>query len=175
LGTFAVSLKTCQVLLVGVWKSRMSLKFRHVAIAVVGMALSIDGSTGSMAAKKASNLQTTEIMCDAAALEKLDDKARLDRIEECNTQTPKLESGTLVAPIPTIVAAKSKGPKLRDKHLRAACPPPKTVLDALTAKRRKGPKGDVDRGCTESNPAPDVPLLKRRKGPKGRSGSDAQG
>jgi hypothetical protein len=156
-------------------RSLMSLKFSHVAIAVVGVAMSIGYTSGSMAAKKASNLQTTEIMCDAAALDKLDEKSRLVRIEECNTQTPKLESGTLVAPIPTIVAAKSKGPKLRDKHLRAACPPPKTVLDALTAKRRKGPKGDVDHGCTESNPAPDVPLLKRRKGPKGAGSSDAQG
>jgi hypothetical protein len=152
------------------------LKFRHVAIAIVGVAMSIGYTSGSMAANRASNSQTAEIMCDAAALEKLDEKARLARIEECNTQTPKLESGTLVAPIPTIVAAKSKGPKLRDKHLRAACPPPKTVLDALIAKRRKeGPKGAGESGCTDSNPAPDVPLLKRRKGPKGAVGSDHQG
>jgi hypothetical protein len=153
----------------------MRLKFCHVAIAVVGVALSIGYTSVSMAAKKASNLQTVEIFCDAAALDKLDEKSRLVRIEGCNTQTPKLESGTLVAPIPTIVAAKSKGPKLRDKHLRGACPPPKTVLDALTAKRRKGPKGDGESGCTESNPAPDVPVLKRRKGPKGAGSSDAQG
>jgi hypothetical protein len=153
----------------------MSLKFRQVAIAVVGVAMSIGYTSGSMAANRASNSQTAEIMCDAGALEKLDEQARLARVAECTTQTPNFETGTLVAPIPTIVAAKSKGPKLRDKHLRAACPPPKTVLDALTAKRRKGPKGAVDHGCTESNPAPDVPLLKRRKGPKGAGSSDAQG
>ena len=148
----------------------MSSIFRHVAIAAFGMGLAICASTVSMAAEK--------MMCGAAALEKLDEKARQVRIEECSSQTPVLVSDTLIAPIPTILAARSKGPKLRDKvdRQRAACPPAKTVLDALTAKRRKeGPKGDVDQGCTDVTPTPDVPALRRRKGPKGAGSSDAQG
>jgi hypothetical protein len=153
----------------------MSANFRHVSIAAFGLGLAISCIPGSMAAKMQSKLDLANMNCGPSVLENLDEKTRQSRIEECNSQTPTLDSGTFVAPIPTIVAAKSKGPKLRDKHLRAACPPPKTVLDALTAKRRKGPKGAVDHGCTESNPAPDVPLLKRRKGPKGAGSSDAQG
>jgi hypothetical protein len=146
----------------------MGVVSRHVAIAAFGMGLAICASTASMAA--------AEMMCGSAALEKLDEKARRARIEDCSSQTPALESGTLVAPIPTVVAARSKGPKLRDKHLRAACPLPKIGIDSLTAMGRKeGPKGDVDHGCTDLKLAPDAPLLKRRKGPKGRSGSDAQG
>jgi hypothetical protein len=146
----------------------MSSESRHVAIAAFGMGLAICASTASLAA--------AEMMCGSEALGKLDEKARQARIEECSSETPVLDSGTLVAPILTIVAARKKGPKERDKsdHQRAACPAAKTVLDALTAKRGKGPKGDVGHGCTDSNPTPDVPALKR-KGPKGRSGSDAQG
>jgi hypothetical protein len=146
----------------------MSVVSRHVAIAAFGMGLAICASTASMAA--------AEMMCGSAALEKLDEKARQARIEECSSQTPVLDSGTLVAPIPSVVAARSKGPKLRDKHLRAACPLPKIGIDSLTAMgRKKGPKGDVDHGCTDLKLAPDAPILLRRKGPKGRSGSDAQG
>jgi hypothetical protein len=157
------------------WRNQMRAISRHISIWAFGIGLAISCIPGSMAEKMQSKLDLADVKCGTSALEKLDKKTRLGRIEECNSQTPTLDSGTLVAPIPTIVAAKSKGPKLRDKHLRAACPPPKTVLDALTAKRRKGPKGDVDHGCTESNPAPDVPVLKRRKGPKGAGSSDAQG
>jgi hypothetical protein len=149
------------------WRNQMSVVSRHVAIAAFGMGLAICASTASMAA--------AEMMCGSDALGKLDEKARQGRIEECSSQTPVLDSETLIAPTPTIVAARKKGPKERDKHLRAACPPPKTLLDALTLKRRKGPKGRTDHGCTDLNPTPDVPLLKRRKGPKGAGSSDAQG
>jgi hypothetical protein len=146
------------------WRNQMSSISRHVAIAAFGMGLAICASTASMAA--------AEIMCGSDALEKLDEKARQARIEDCSSQTPVLVSGTLVAPIPSVVAARSKGPKLRDKHLRAACPLPKIGMDALTAMGRKeGPKGDVGHGCTDLKLAPDVPILLRRKGPKGRSGS----
>ena len=144
----------------------MSSISRHIAFAALGMGLAICAPTASMAAAKT--------MCEAAALGKRDDKARQTRIEECSSQTPVLVSDTLIAPIPTILAARSKGPKLRDKvdHLRAACPPVKTALDALTAKRRKeGPKGDGESGCTDVTPTPDIPALKRREGPKGDSGS----
>jgi hypothetical protein len=142
----------------------MGVVSRHVAIAAFGMGFAICASMASMAA--------AEMMCGSAALEKLDEKARQARMEECSSQTPAIDSGTLFAPIPTIVAARKKGPKERDKHLRAACPPPKTLLDALTSKRRKGPKGAHDHGCTDLNPTPDVPILQRRKGP---GSSDAQG
>jgi hypothetical protein len=161
------------------WRNQMSSKTRHVAIAVFGLGLAICSFTPSMAAKAKmkSNLHLAEMMCGSTALEKLDENAKQARIEECSSQTPVLDSGTLIAPIPTIVAARKKGPKERDKtdHQRAACPPQTTSPDALTAKRRReGPKGDVDHGCTDSNPTPDVPALKR-KGPKGAGSSDAQG
>ena len=154
----------------------MSSISRYVAFAAFGIGLAICGATELIAAKLKTNLDLVEMKCGSAALERLDEKANLTRMEECNSQTPNLVSDTLIAPIPTILAARSKGPKLRDKvdHQRAACPPAKTVLDVLAAKRRKGPKGDGESGCTDSNPTPDVPALKR-KGPKGRSGSDAQG
>jgi hypothetical protein len=145
------------------WRNQMSSISRHVAIAAFGMGLAICASTASMAA--------AEMMCGSAALEKLDEKAKQARIEDCSSQTPVLDSGTLVAPIPTVVAARGKGPKERDKHLRAACPLPKIGIDALTAKRRKGPKGAVGHGCTDLKLAPDVPILQRREGPKGISGS----
>lgn len=154
----------------------MSLKSRYTAVAFLGFGTAICCANGSMAAKEKSNWHLAEIMCGPAAIEKLDEKARQGRIEECNSQAPKFDANGTVAPIPTILAARKKGPKERDKHLRTACPPPKTLLDALTAKRRKeGPKGAGESGCTELKPTPDVPILKRRKGPKGRSGSDAQG
>jgi hypothetical protein len=150
------------------WRNQMSSISRHVAIAAFGLGLAICASTASMAA--------AEMMCGSAALEKLDEKARQARIEECSSQTPVLDSGTLVAPIPSVVAARSKGPKLRDKHLRAACPLPKIGIDALTAMGRKeGPKGAGESGCIDLKLAPDVPILKRRKGPKGAGSSDAQG
>jgi hypothetical protein len=150
------------------WRNQMSVVSRHVAIAAFGMGLAICASTASMAA--------AEMMCGSAALGKLDQKARQTRIEECRSQTPVLDSETLIAPIPTVVAARGKGPKLRDKHLRAACPLPKIGIDALTVMGRKeGPKGAGESGCTDLKLAPDVPLLKRRKGPKGDVGSDHQG
>jgi hypothetical protein len=145
----------------------MSSKSRRIAIAAFAVGLAICASTASMAAAK--------MMCGSAALEKLDEKARQARIEDCSSQTPVLVSGTLVAPIPTVVAARGKGPKERDKHLRAACPLPKIGIDALTPKRRKGPKGDGESGCIDLKLAPDVPILLRRKGPKGAVGSDHQG
>jgi hypothetical protein len=160
------------------WSIQMSSLSGNLAIVVLGMGLTICSSSALMAAAKTANLHLNEMKCGPAALEELDEKSRQGRIEECSSQTPVLDSGTLIAPIPTIVAARKKGPKERDKtdHQRAACPPQTTSPDALTAKRRKeGPKGDVDHGCTDSNPTPDVPLLKRRKGPKGAHGSDHQG
>ena len=127
-----------------VWGCKMSLKSRYIAVAFFGFGTAICCANGSMAAKEKSNLHLTEVMCGPTAIEKLDEKARQGRIEECNSQEPKLDAGGIVAPIPTILAARKKGPKERDKsdHQRAACSPAKTVLDALTAKRRKeGPKG----------------------------------
>jgi hypothetical protein len=159
------------------WSIQMSSLSGNLAIVVLGMGLTICSSSALMAAAKTANLHLNEMKCGPAALEELDEKSRQGRIEECGSQTPVLDSKILIAPIPTILAARKKGPKERDKsdHQRAACSPPNTVFDALTAKRRKGPKGAGESGCTELKPTPDAPTLRRRKGPKGRSGSDAQG
>jgi hypothetical protein len=148
------------------WRNQMSVVSRHVVIAAFGMGLAICASTASMAA--------AEMMCGSAALEKLDEKARQSRIEDCSSQTPVLVSDTLIAPNSNDSGSKKKGPKERDKsdHQLAACPPQTTSPDTLTAKRRKeGPKGDGESGCIDLKLAPDVPTLLRRKGPKGRSGS----
>jgi hypothetical protein len=87
-------------------------------------------------------------------------------------------------PKPAPVAARSKGPKLRDKVDRVTGPSPTTDPAAETqavvasdappeARRKEGPKGAVGHGRTEATPAPDAAPAegRRRKGPKGDSGS----
>jgi hypothetical protein len=101
-------------------------------------------------------------------------------------------ASTTVMPKPAPVAARSKGPKLRDKVDRVTGPSPITDpatptqtatpvarIDAPDAARRGGPKGGgrdkEDVGRTEA-PAPDAqPAARRKEGPKGDGSSDAAG
>ena len=97
-------------------------------------------------------------------------------------------ASTTVMPKPAPVAARSKGPKLRDKvdRVTGPSPTPDTATPAHTATpvapivapdaaRRGGPKGGgrdkEDTGRTEA-PAPDTqPTGRRKEGPKGAEGS----
>ena len=92
---------------------------------------------------------------------------------------------TTVVPKPAPVAARSKGPKLRDKVDRVTGPSPTTdpatpaqtatpvaPIDAPDAARRGGPKGGgrdkIDTGRTTAATPSDAPVEDRRKeGPKG--------
>jgi hypothetical protein len=91
-------------------------------------------------------------------------------------------ASTTVMPKPAPVAARSKGPKLRDKVDRVTGPSPTTdpatptqtatpvaPIDAPDAARKKGPKGRSGSGRTEAAPEPDSAPVeeRRREGPKG--------
>jgi hypothetical protein len=114
------------------WSGQMSLKSRYIAVAFFGFGTAICCADGSMAAKEKSNLHLTEVMCGPAAIEKLDEKVRQGRIEECNSQEPKLDAGGIVAPIPTILAARKKAPK---SEIRATT----SALRALLQRRYSTP------------------------------------
>jgi hypothetical protein len=102
-------------------------------------------------------------------------------------------ASTTVMPKPAPVAARSKGPKLRDKVDRVTGPSPTpdtatpahiatpvAPIVAPDAARRGGPKGGgrdkEDTGRTEMPPSPETqPAGRPKEGPKGASGSDHDG
>lgn len=103
-----------------------------------------------------------------------------------STTPPSQSADTAtVVPKPAPVAARSKGPKLRDKVDRVTGPSPTTdpatpaqtatpvaPIDAPDAARRGGPKGGgrdkIDTGRTTAATPSDAPVEDRRKeGPKG--------
>ena len=72
-------------------------------------------------------------------------------------------------------AKKGRGPKEK-MGIEVGIAEGATPIDTTAeARRKEGPKGDVDHGVTDTGETAEVQPTERRKGPKGRSGSDAQG